>query len=122
MRFKKILIFSLCVLLLVPSVAYAADLQDEFTREYLEILKEKDPAEYEALMNGERQDEFPLPPSAQLHQEQMEQNSVTIEWGVIIVQSLIATILIYTIPVTIYKKLKRGKDEDRYKEKDPWER
>ena len=175
-RLAKILLLSLCVLLLVPSVAYASDLQEEFTQELLEILKETNPAQYEALMAGELQDETALPPSAQLHQEQMERDSVAIAWIVIIAQSLIVTILIYSVPVAIYRyairkrplsrkkaiwftiiyaiiafivmsivkeaidgepakggglalwswvnymMLSRGKDEDRNKEKEPWER
>lgn len=176
MRLAKILLISLCVLLLVPSVAYASDLQEEFTREYLEALKESNPAQYEALMNGELQEGIPLPPSAQLHQEQMERDSVAIAWIVIIAQSLVVTVLIYSVPVAIYRyairkkplppksaiwftiiyaiiafiimsivkdaidgepakggglalwswvnymMLSRGKDEDRNKEKEPWER
>ena len=115
-RFAKILLLSLCVLLLVPSVAYASDLQEEFTREVLEALKESNPAQYEALMNGELQDETALPPSAQLHQEQMERDSVA--WGVIAVivaQSLIVTILIYSVPVAIYRYALRKRPLSRKK-------
>lgn len=101
MRFKKILLISLCVLLLVPSIAYASDLQEEFTREVLEAIKESNPAHYDELM-GEEQQSIEMPPS------DSDKDPILV-FALILAQSLVVTVLIYSVPVAIYRYAIRKK-------------